>query len=757
MAGSAGGRRGHDHVPAAPAATVDPFLEAKLRWPPPRESWVPRQRLLTRLGAVCDHPVTLAAAPAGYGKTTLLAQWLEAEHPRAAWVSLDPGDNDANRLWAHVAAALERAGCRLETGGPVDRTVGATTTPGSTLTAIVDALRAAPHDIVIVLDDFQYVQDARTHSQVEFLIAHLPPQAHLLISTRSDPGLRLGRLRASSDLLELRSDALGFTPHEAGLLLGRSDVELDPESFDLLMESTEGWPAGVYLASLSLEGRSAPSAVVRAFRDGNRFTADYLTEEVLGRHPSHVRDFITEVSLLERFTASLCDHVRGSSGSATILRDLERTNLFLTPLDHDGHWYRFHHLFAAVARTELEVSRPDDVATLHSRAAQWFTEAGHVDEAISHLIAAGDAPGAATLAQRHWLQYVDAGRVATVLGWSAALGPSPDGAPPAATVTAAWLAALIGDESTLEASLTALRDHRDHGPLPDGTRSVESATAMIEGLFGYGGPLTMRASAQRAATLETDRHSPFYALAQTALGHAYYVAGDLDRARVPLSEARHNDRAPSIIRSLSLATESLVEDELGHLEQSQEHAERAMEVLDANGLRAVPQASLAYTALGRARAAVGRVDDALVILGRGLELRRDTSAHGPWGMIHHLLVHAGVAAEAGETALATSLLGELESRTAAYADGMTAMHVRTEAVRRTLRSTHVGSLAGQELTEREMEILQLLQGSMSLRQIADELYLSSNTVKTHSRAVYRKLGAHTRAEAVTAARRQGLV
>jgi LuxR family maltose regulon positive regulatory protein len=296
---------------------------------------------------------------------------------------------------------------------------------------------------------------------------------------------------------------------------------------------------------------------------------------------------------------------------------------------------------------------------------------------------------------------------------------------------------------------------QDHGPLPDGSRSVESAAAMIRGLFGYGGPVEMMRGAERAVALETDHHSPFFSLSNVALGHAAYVAGDLERAAAALSNARPNDRAPLLIRALGLATESLVEHERGNLGRSLDVAELSMAVLEEHGLRAVPQASLAYTALGQAHAATGRLPDGLATLERGLSLRRQTSAHGPWGMIHHLVVHARVAAESGLQDHARELLGELDLRLDVYADGMLAMHERVAAVRRLLNAE--GPVLGEPLTERETDILRLLRGSLSLQQIAGELYLSFNTVKTHTRAVYRKLGVHTRAEAVQLGREQGLL
>lgn len=709
------------------------------------------------MGEACNHPVTLLAAPAGYGKTILVAQWLDEARPNAAWLSLDPGENDPNQLWAHVAAALEQAGCRLDPVRPVQQSGNDGVAPGSMLSSIVDALAASTEEVLLVLDDFHVITGPACHAQVEFIVEHLPPQAHLVIVTRSDPGLRLGRLRASGGLLEIRADDLAFTPDEAEALLSRRQVRLGDAAAQQLMQRTEGWPAGFYLALLSLTGRPDPDAFVRDFSGGNRYIGDYLIEEVLSRHSDETREFITTVSILDRFSAELCDHVAGITGSGAILRDLERTNLFLVPLDDDGRWYRFHHLFAAVARSELDLRRPSHARLLHARAADWFRRQGHVDEAIRHSIAAGDTETASLLVQGHWLQFVDAGRIATVLGWLQAIGPPTEATEPAASVTAAWMAALVGDEAELGSRLTALAAFPGHGPLPDGSRSVDSAIAMIQALFGYGGPIEMMRGAERAVELETDRHSPFYALANVTLGHAAYVRGDLEGALTPLANAWRSDQAPVVVRVLAFATESLVQDERGELGRARECADLATALLETNGLRAIPQASMAFTAMGRALAVAGAVDQAMATLAHGLALRRSTSAHGPWGTIHHLLVHARVAAEAGHIGLADDLLRELDSRLERFSDGLEAIDARVESVRGLLGRLEIDSILGETLTDREVDILRLLRGTLSLQEIADELYLSSNTVKTHARAVYRKLGVHTRAQAVVVGRNQGLV
>ena len=351
---------------------VDSFLEAKLHWPPPRERWVERARLLDLLDRAASCQVILVAAPAGYGKSTLVAQWLASDRrtPAAAWVSLDSGDNDPGRLWTHVAAALERAGCVLADDLAAFMAANSGDVMTYVLPTLVNALAAMREDIVILLDDFHFVNDPACHDQVEFFIEHLPRQAHLLISTRADPGLRLGRVRATGRLAEIRADDLAFNERETANLLAMERVQLSSDAVAQLMLRTEGWPAGLYLAALSLSGRPDPEEFVRSFSGGNRFIGDYLTEEVLSRHTDRTREFITSMSILDRFCAPLCDFIAETTGSAGILHELERTNLFLVPLDDEGRWFRFHHLFAAVARSELadRTRGPGPVAARTGRA-----------------------------------------------------------------------------------------------------------------------------------------------------------------------------------------------------------------------------------------------------------------------------------------------------------------------------------------------------------------------------------------------------
>jgi LuxR family maltose regulon positive regulatory protein len=751
--GAAGG-------PAPPS--VDPFLEAKLRFPQERGDWVDRARLRAQLEQASSRPVVLISAAAGYGKTTLVAQWLahrEDDDRAMAWVSLDVGDNDPGRLWTHVGTALERAGCVLTTD-TVEHYISTNINHlrERVLPHIVSVLAAAPNDVCILLDDFHLVSDEACHDQVEFLLEHLPPRAHLVLITRADPGLRLGRLRASGQLGEIRAQDLCFTAPEVEELMAREQVALSSRGVDDLIQRTEGWPAGIYLARLWLSEKADPDEAIRQFSGGNRFIGDYLTEEVLSRHEQDTRDFIVTISFLDRFSAPLCDFVAKTTGSAAILQDLERTNLFLMPLDEEGHWFRFHHLFAAVAIGELEAERPGEIPDLHVRAAEWLRDHDHIEDAVRHFLAGGDLASATTLVQEHWMRYVDAGRVATVRSWLEALGTPSAASDPASAVAAAWMYAFIGDTAGLTRQLTELADVRDYGPLPDGIRSVESAIAMIQGLFGYGGLREMRAGARRAVELETDTHSPYYALATLTLGHATYVSGDLDKAASLLSKAAYNEAAPTVIRILSLATLSLVEGERGRRRQGGELARAAMQIVDEKKLWTMPQSSMAFSALGQALADEGDLEAARETLEEGLVLRRRSPEQGPWGVMHHLLVSARVAAASGRLTDAQEYVDALREHISQFADGMTApMMARLEAVQGEIRARAAQTELGEPLTARELDVLRLLQGSLSLNDIARELYLSANTVKTHTNAVYRKLGAHSRGEAVRLARDRKLI
>jgi LuxR family maltose regulon positive regulatory protein len=701
----------------------------------------------------------LIAAAAGYGKTTAVTQWLASGSAPAtvAWVSLDRSDNEPVRLWADIATALDRAGCVIARDIPGFVAAGGHDMLTAVLPGIIDGIAGMSGDVAIVLDDLHVVRAAECNAQIDFLITHLPERARLVLITRADPILRLGRLRAAGQLSEIRADHLAFDVSEASSLLVSDRVQLSGNAVSELMSRTEGWPAGLYLAVLSLAGRADPNEFVQHFSGNNRFIGDYLTEEVLSRESDAVRNFILDMSIVDQFSAPLCDYVTEQRQSAKILRNLQHTNLFLVPLDAEEHWFRFHHLFGAVALSALETEQPDRVRLLHGRAAQWLSENGYVDAAVQHALAAGKSDQAASLTQANWLPYFDAGLGTTVGGWLRALQSSPAAQSTPTVVTAAWMAALSGDREEMYRCLEQLSSLSDDAALPDRTKSVESAVALIRGLFGFDGPSIMLASARRAIELETDGTSLWYAMANAALGHAAYIAGDLYTAMAVTPKAAYSEAAPALIRIISFGLLSLTQAELGYLDRSRRSAEESMQVVNDRSLHALPSVSIAYTALGQSQAASGELEDAMATLEYGLNLRRKFPGISPWGTVHHLLVMGRVAITAGDLPLAQQLLDEASPLIRQYQYGTAYMIGRLEAAQKGLRESKSPGLNGEHLTARELDILRRLTGPQSLSQIASELYLSVNTVKTHTTALYRKLGARSRSEAVKIGRERLLI
>jgi LuxR family transcriptional regulator, maltose regulon positive regulatory protein len=741
------------------AQPIDSILEAKLRPPPARTEWMVRQRLLEELTRAGQRAVTLIAAPAGYGKTTVVTQWLASKPAtsKLAWISLDSPENDPARLWTHIATALDRAGCSIARDIAGFIAAGRHEMMTAVLPRILDAIAVLPAEVTVLIDDFHVVRSAECNDQMEFFVKHLPLNAHLVLITRTDPILRLGRLRAAGQLAEIRAEDLAFTEDEVYSILASDGVQLSSDSVSELVHRTEGWPAGVYLAALSLVGRPDPAGFVHHFSGNNRFIGDYLTEEVLSRQTDEVRNFILDMSILDRFSAPLCDYMRGSRDSATILRELKHRNLFLIPLDAEERWFRFHHLFGAVANSSLETEQPDRAAMLHGRAADWLSDNDYVDAAVEHALASGDGDRAAALVQRSWIRYFDAGLGTTVRSWLRALEATGADDNMPSVVTAAWMAALSGDPEEMNRRLAQLSRLPQDIPLPDGTKSVESAAALIQGLFGFDGPLDMLASAERAAELETDGKTPWYATANTALGHASYVVGDLNTAVAVLPKAAYSEAAPALIRILALSALSLTQAELGHHDRSRRAAEEAMAAVERRSLQALPSVSLAFTALGQSQATSGELDEAMATLEQGLNLRRKLSGLSPWPSIHHFLVMGKVAIMTGEIPLARQLFDEAAIMMRQYQDGMAPMIARLEAAQHSLRESESGIPRSEPLTAREIDVLRRLAGSLSLGEIASELYLSPNTVKTHTSALYRKLGARSRSEAVKIGRQRRVI
>ncbi|MDX6393744.1 MAG: hypothetical protein QOJ73_4807 [Streptosporangiaceae bacterium] len=739
-------------APSVPQrATVGPLIETKLHAPAVRKEWVQREELVGYLAGCVTSRLLLVEAPAGFGKTTAVAQWRASmiEDRPFAWISLDRGDDDPARLWSHVVGALQRA-CPEFGGGDTLRALRAQVpdVSGKVLPSLANELAALRAPVVVVLDDYHEISEPSCHDQVGFLLSHLPDTVQVVLVTRADPPLPLARLRATGMMAEVRAPELRFAPAQAAALVRTvAAVELSEADLANLVERTEGWPAGVYLAALSLHGHSSPGAFVRQFTGDNRFIVDFLAEEVLSRQPAQIRQFLARTAVLDRFCAPLCEAVTGSANAAEILDVVERDNLFLVPLDDDRQWYRYHHLFAQVLCSHLARTEPAIVPTLHQRASAWHRQSGSAEEAIDHALAARDVTAAVDLIACHWPAYMDIGRVSTVHGWMRWLGDDQIGADPVAAHCAAWCAVITGEPELLQRWLLVLESADHDGPLPDGIQSLKSSAALLRGCFGFDGIEAMRDSARAATELESDPQSPWYALARTALGSALYLSGELDAAAAPLTEALASDASIAAARVAALSLLAVVRVEQGQTAQAQELVRAAGQLVGESDLGDTQQGSVAYTAAGAVYAEHGRPQDAYKEFEHALRIRRRWFGISPWAVIDTMFRMASVLYDLGDRPAATALLGEAREMLAAWPDGAEAQWARLHRLERRT-ATSPRRAAGEPLTKREVTVLQMLRSALSLREIGQQLYLSPNTVKTHAKAIYRKLDVSTRHDAI---------
>jgi LuxR family transcriptional regulator, maltose regulon positive regulatory protein len=736
-------------MPAIPQVTI--------ATPPSGSGWVARRRLVQALENASDKRLILVDAPVGYGKSTLLTQWREAEkHRRSlAWLDLTEQDSDPTHLLSHLVAAV-----RLVLPGFGATLDAALEVPGTgpsegVLQRILDDLTAlAP--FVLVLDDYYHLRGRNVHGLMGRLAAGLPSTGQLVIATRADPPLPLARLRATGAMFEVRADALRFTEEEARELLVRSRVALETAELSTLVARTEGWPAGIYLAALSLRTEQDPSGFVRRFTGTHRHVADYLSEEVLRRQPPAMRRFLTRTSILGRMCAALCDAVMDGHESQAMLERLEQSNLFVVPLDDERKWYRYHQLFAQMLRAELARKEPGLATDLHRKATTWFEAAGWREAAVAHALAASDAPRVADLVARYWLDLFNTGRLRTVRGWLDQMGDEVILAHPAVALTAGWVAGLLGEPEAMERWLVTVERAADDGPLPDGTASLESGVAIIRGLLGYSGLHARHANLARALALEPIT-SPWRPWLLWGLGHVALLSGHPTDANQLFSDVlRVADPRQIVLTMVTFAELAIAETDIGDTEAALTHARQAATIANERGLTSDSRSSSVWLALGYVEAAQGDVWAGREAMERALRSRRGAPGLSPWPTLEVLLALAPVRSALGDPDGAAGLLVEARDMLADLPDAGV-MGRRLKEAERRLAGPARELAFGEVLTDRELAVLHLLPSRLTQREIGGQLFLSLNTVKSHSRAIYRKLGVSSREQAVERAKKLSLI
>ena len=696
--------------------------------------------------------LTVVSAPAGWGKTTAVLQWRQrigSARP-FSWVTLDADDSDPARFWACVVHAVDRAlpGSIAAAVGLID--AGRTHIEHLVVPSLVNGIADSGKPLVLVLDDYQAVQSTQVNRQLDLFVQLLPTTVHIAIISRAQPTLDLARLRVQGELTELTTEDLRFSPSEAAsLLVDVAGLRLQADDVHALQQRTEGWAAALQLAALSLRvrrGQDAASAI-RGFTGRHEHLVDYLGAEVLSGLEDDVQSFLVQTSILNRMSPRLCDAVTGRDDSARMLERVERGNLFVVRLDEGRRWFRYHRLFADVLRLRLASSPPGEVNELHRRAAAWYDEEGSATDAVRHSLLAHDHDAAQAIVSRHWNSWYNLGRLATVGGWLDALGDE-------RVRQDAWLSAarllVWADEGRL--------DELDAWLEVDRERTVDGYPyAIMRALhrFKTGDLTRANDDLHRAEALRTETH-PFWPTVELCVrGVTSYWAGDNATAKSALASAmtlaRSYDNVAGHTYALGyLAVIAIEEGDVATAGRRLAELETQLGTpshLDEHFVLALP-----HLAAGLLAQSKGDFTNAVP----SLELAVTLSGHGA-GRLERVATSAALGrclGQLGDRARSLALLTEATVILKSCPDpGRGTLLVADQPGARRPQP----SVGGTTLTSREAAVLRLLPSQLSLREIADELYVSHNTVKTHSRTLYHKLSVTTRGQAVQVARSRGLL
>ena len=609
------------------------LLATKLYTPPPRPELVPRPRLLQRLDEGLEPGVrlVLVSAPAGYGKTTLVSNWLRESHVDAAWLSLDEGDNDPIRFLQYLGAALQTIVPALQVIPPIMQGIQRLP-PGTMINTVINDIAGYATPFVLALDDFHSIHTPAILEMLASLLEHMPPQMHLILLSRTDPAVPLSRLRARGQMIDIRADQLQFIANETALFLnGVMDLNLSTEDVVALQARTEGWIAGLQLAALSMHGSEDVHGFVSAFTGSHYYIMDYLVDEVLKLQPEEIRTFLQHTSILGRMCGPLCDAVVGAGAAEggqgqAFLEALEERNLFIVPLDDEWQWYRYHHLLADVLGKHLERHSPSLVPELHRRAAQWYEQNGFIAEAIHHALKAGDQERAARLIDQNGCQFVMRGEVTALLKWIQAIGPEVE-KNPWLGVQYAWALALTGHVDRVEETLqVAERQIAPLKPTPEIQIVVGTIAAARAQRANMLGETRLAADFGRQALECLPDTDPFSrsmrSVATSVLGDASWMNGELEEARQAYTTAVDVARAAGNLGMVVLASSNLagILMEQGHLHEAARVCEDTLALATRPGGQVLPWADRLYAGLGRLHYEWNRLDTAAKFIHQCIEL-----------------------------------------------------------------------------------------------------------------------------------------
>jgi len=745
-------------TPAEPVLTAPLLSEAKLAPPRLHAGVIARTRLFAVLDGLEGADFTLVSAPAGYGKTVAVSSWLRQRSDlSAAWVSVETNDDDSVRLWTAVSTAVDRL-----RPGIARPALAVLMTPRSEIENAIDellnGLAGYAGMVVIVLDDLHHVTSEDGLRSLGYAVERLPQTTRMVATARADPSMRLGRYRARGALGEVRAEDLAFTVEETeAVMLAHGASRLEREDLERLVQRTEGWPAGVGLAGMWLSKARAPRDNLLEFSGSHSHVADYLTTEVLDILDPDIRAFLLRTSVLGRFSAELCDAVLETDDSAERLAAIERSNLFLVPLDGRGEWYRYHHLFRELLLAELAHIDATAISELHRRAAVWFDERGMLEEALEHTSALDEPAALAVVLETHSREMVRTGRSDVFLQWLERLPDSEITQRPALAAIGAVTSGLLAKPAYVSRRYAAMAEASAEA-LPEPHRSyVEAIVSLTRGGLLDRALAECLDDARHAADLSV-RLVPDMALPTlSVLAYAEYLAGNDVLARTAtdaaLDRPEVRSRASGVV--YAHAMHALLEMEAGRLPAAEAAARDAVALGRESGLEGTWSSGLAHHAMGEVFLAQDLAREAEREFERAVTLRQTNEPR--LDAVHSLIQLARARVACGKLALAAGDLELAREGLSGFADSgrLPGMARDVEAAVDAVRT--LAEHVYETPTSAELAILRLLDSNMSQREIGEELFLSLNTVKTHSRHLYAKLGAHSREEVVERGHVLGLI
>jgi LuxR family maltose regulon positive regulatory protein len=741
------------------AATEVPFdlIEAKLAAPQLRPGTVAKESVIRELCA-SSVPFATVVAAAGYGKTTLLARWAETDPRPFAWVALDGRDDDAVVFLRYIAAAVHRV-------EPIPTEVfAALSGPGGAawtmrVPRIGSALAGLEHPLVLALDDLHAVANPSCLDALAELSRYIPSGSQIAVASREEPPLPLARWRAQGSVHEIGVADLRLDEQEAGSLLAAAGVELDASELVDLTERTEGWPAGLYLAALSLQsGAATPQEATESFSGSDRFVSEYLRLELMSRLPPTEAQFLKYTSVLERMSGGLCDAVLETTGSARMLETLERSNGFVVPLDGRGEWYRYHHLFGQLLREELERSEPDLVPALNRRAMAWCLANGLPETGVVYGHAAGETRTVAGLIDALALPAYYDGRRETVEEWLSWFGDDELADYPALAVYGAWFRVLTGRPEEAERWLALADGATSAIPLSDGSATIAPWVATLRAhMMGAGADHALEDA--NVALDQLSSESVFISVALLARGVTHALLGATERAAEDFAATIETGLASGAFEDVFVAQAqlALLAARRGAWAEAGQHARTAQALVEEHGLGDYSTSALAHVVSARIALHEGRQDDAREALARAHRLRPLLDHGLPWLTIQVGLELTRAHLALGEAAAARTIFSEIKDVLELRPD-LGSLVEDMQDLRDQLEVTSgPGGAWAMSLTNAELRLLPYLATHLTVPEIATRLFISRNTVKTEAVSIYRKLGASSRSQAIERAVEVGLL